>query len=102
MAKKTSLQNNFGIMISVFSYFDMSRNECLVLIGLKLYHYKGHTNVIEGKKIKLMAVCGNHEITANMDKGGEEGRVDCNHWLIDLLCLMPLSAVFQLYHGDQF
>ena len=23
-------------------------------------------------------------------------------WLIDLLCLMPLSAIFQLYHGDQF
>ena len=22
--------------------------------------------------------------------------------LIDLLCLMPLSAIFQLYHGDQF
>jgi len=21
---------------------------------------------------------------------------------IDLLCLMPLSAIFQLYHGDQF
>ena len=23
-------------------------------------------------------------------------------WLINLLCLMPLSAIFQLYHGDQF
>ena len=23
-------------------------------------------------------------------------------WLIDLLCLMPLSAIFQLYHGEQF
>ena len=23
-------------------------------------------------------------------------------WLIDLLCLTPLSAIFQLYHGDQF
>jgi hypothetical protein len=23
-------------------------------------------------------------------------------WLIDLLCLIPLSAIFQLYHGDQF
>ena len=23
-------------------------------------------------------------------------------WLIYLLCLMPLSAIFQLYHGDQF
>jgi hypothetical protein len=22
--------------------------------------------------------------------------------LIDLLCLTPLSAIFQLYHGDQF
>jgi hypothetical protein len=22
--------------------------------------------------------------------------------VIDLLCLMPLSAIFQLYHGDQF
>ena len=22
--------------------------------------------------------------------------------LIDLLCLMPLSAIFQLYHGDHF
>ena len=22
--------------------------------------------------------------------------------LIDLLCLMPLSAIFQLYHGNQF
>ena len=22
--------------------------------------------------------------------------------LIDLFCLMPLSAIFQLYHGDQF
>ena len=21
---------------------------------------------------------------------------------LDLLCLMPLSAIFQLYHGDQF
>jgi hypothetical protein len=25
-----------------------------------------------------------------------------HNWLIDLLCLMPLSAIFQLYHGDQF
>ena len=24
------------------------------------------------------------------------------HGLIDLLCLTPLSAIFQLYHGDQF
>jgi hypothetical protein len=24
-------------------------------------------------------------------------------WIwFDLLCLMPLSAIFQLYHGDQF
>jgi len=23
-------------------------------------------------------------------------------WLIDFWCLMPLSAIFQLYHGDQF
>jgi hypothetical protein len=23
-------------------------------------------------------------------------------WFIYLLCLTPLSAVFQLYHGDQF
>jgi hypothetical protein len=23
-------------------------------------------------------------------------------WLIHLLCLTPLSAIFQLYHGDQF
>jgi hypothetical protein len=23
-------------------------------------------------------------------------------WLIDLLCLMPLSEIFQLYHGDHF
>ena len=22
--------------------------------------------------------------------------------LFDLLCLTPLSAIFQLYHGDQF
>ena len=25
-----------------------------------------------------------------------------NDWLIYLLCLTPLSAIFQLYHGDQF
>ena len=24
------------------------------------------------------------------------------HDLIDFLCLMPLSAILQLYHGDQF
>jgi len=24
------------------------------------------------------------------------------HLTTDLLCLMPLSAIFQLYHGDQF
>ena len=23
-------------------------------------------------------------------------------WLIDIWCLTPLSAIFQLYHGDQF
>jgi len=23
-------------------------------------------------------------------------------WLIDLLCLTLLSAIFQLYHGNQF
>ena len=23
-------------------------------------------------------------------------------FLFDLLCLTPLSAIFQLYHGDQF
>jgi hypothetical protein len=25
-----------------------------------------------------------------------------HYWLIDLLCLTPLSAIFQQYHGDQF
>jgi len=24
-----------------------------------------------------------------------------NDWLVDFLCLTPLSAIFQLYHGDQ-
>jgi len=25
-----------------------------------------------------------------------------SHTMIDILCLTPLSAIFQLYHGDQF
>jgi hypothetical protein len=29
-------------------------------------------------------------------------RLKCDDWFDGLLCLTPLSAIFQLYHGDQF
>jgi hypothetical protein len=33
----------------------------------------------------------------------ESNKIDKGHWLdFDIWCLMPLSAIFQLYHGDQF
>ena len=33
----------------------------------------------------------------------ESNKIDKGHWLdYDFWSLMPLSAIFQLYHGDQF
>jgi hypothetical protein len=29
-------------------------------------------------------------------------QIQCNKMMIDFWCLTPLSAIFQLYHGDQF
>jgi len=29
-------------------------------------------------------------------------KLNSNYTWFDLLCLTPLSAIFQLYHGDQF
>jgi len=37
--------------------------------------------------------------TRNMEKKSKKDSA-LIHWLTDLLCLTPISAIFQLYHGD--
>jgi hypothetical protein len=71
-------------------YLHMYTHDGIKVMWVDTWQWNGHLKNQREKRIQLLGY----------DKIAWQ-RPSNDHWF-DLLCLTPLSAIFQLYHGDQF